>query len=188
MTMTLKAEIRSSFTRSATRQLRLSRKVPAVIYGKTMDPLPIALDQKEVQLALQHPNALLALDMPGYAFRSVVVHDVQRDPLDHTIRAVDLHLVDLTERVRAHVPLTPLPDPEGKIIPYQMFLHELLVEGLPDRIPEAVPLDLAPVRQSRAVLVRDLPVPADLHVLTHPDEVVAAPFVPRGEAAEEKAE
>lgn len=183
MSMKLKAEIRNTFTRSATRQLRLARKVPAVVYGKKTAPLPLALDQKEVLKALQHPNELIELDIPGRMLERVILHSVQRDPIDQTVQAVDFHQVDLLERVRMHVHIMPLPDPEGKSFPYQMFLHELHIDCLPGQIPASIELDLSPVRQGKAILVRDLPVPEGVHVMTHQDEVVAAPFFPAGESS-----
>lgn len=185
MSMKLKAEIRNTFTRSATRQLRLARKVPAVVYGKKTEPLSIALEQNEVLKALQHPNALLELEVSGLKPQRVLLHAVQRDPLDQSIQAADFHQVDLAERIKTHIHIVPLPDTDGKTTPYQMFLHELHVDCLPDQIPSSVELDLSPVRQGKAILVRDLPIPEGVHVLTQPDEVVASPFFPAGDAAAE---
>ncbi|WP_276354356.1 50S ribosomal protein L25 [Cohnella caldifontis] len=187
MSMNLKAEVRSAFTRSAVRELRLAKKVPAVVYGKAAEPLAIALERKDALRAIQHPNALLQLEIPGQPPRQVVLHAVERHPLDRSVLAVDFHQVNAKEKIKAFVHIVPLPDPEGKTIPYQMFLHELHVESLPDRIPASIELDLAPVRGGKPILVQDLPVPKDVHVLNRPDEVVAAPFHPAASATQEEA-
>lgn len=113
---------------------RKAKKVPATVYGNNLKPLSIALDRKDVLMALHHPNALFELEVAGQPARCVV-------------------------------------------------LHEIPVDCLPDRIPASLALDLTPVRHGKAILVRDLTIPAGVHVLTHPDEVVVSPFVPKGEAA-----
>lgn len=186
-TMTLKAEPRNLFTGSSKNRLRKENKVPGVVYGKHMEPLPIALSLKEIERALKHPNAVIDLEVPGSASCRVVLHDVQRDSIDHSIRSVDLHRVELNERIRANVRIAPLPDPEGKQILYQMFLHELHIECLPDQLPPAIELDLSPVKAGKSILVEDLPIPAGIHVLNRSDEVVVAPIHTRVEPDQEAA-
>ncbi|WP_028548003.1 50S ribosomal protein L25 [Paenibacillus sp. UNC451MF] len=175
MILKLQAELRSKSNGSAKRKLRQEKKVPAVVYGKMTKPVSIALEEKSLQKALHNPNALIELEAPGLK-KLVVIHSVDRDPIHRGILAVDLHQINLKERIKVHVRIEPIPDPDGKMIPYQMFLHEIHVDCLPEQIPEAIALDLTPVREGRAIFVKDLDIPEGVHVLTRSDEVIAAPF------------
>ncbi|MEW9699438.1 50S ribosomal protein L25 [Paenibacillus sp. SI8] len=183
--MNLQAEIRTDFNGSAIRHLRKDRKVPAVVYGKMTSPIPIALDEKDVQKVLRNPNALIELESHGAFKKLVVLQAVQRNSFHDQILAVDFHQVDLHERVKAHIRIEPVAAPDGKMIPYQMFLHEIQVDCLPDQIPESIPLDLIPVRDGNAIIVKDLSIPEGVNVHTRADEVVAAPFHIRIEEATE---
>lgn len=193
MKLQLQAELRQTTTRSAIRKLREEKKVPGVVYGKMTEPVSIALDEKALLKALHYPNALIELEVPGLN-KLAVIHAVDRDPIHHRILAVDLHQIQLNERVKVHVRIEPIPDPDGKMIPYQMFLHEIHVDCLPGQIPEAIALDLTPIREGKAIFVKDLDIPEGVHVLTRADEVIAAPFhtiseaEPSAETAAEAAE
>lgn len=181
MILKLQAELRSKSTGSAKRKLRQEHKVPAVVYGKKTEPVSIAVEEKSLQRALRHSNALIELEAPGFK-KLVLIHAVDREPFHHGILAVDFHQIQLNERIKAHVHIEPIPDPDGKMITYQMFLHEIVVDCLPDQIPDAIALDLAPVREGKAIFVKDLSVPEGVHVLTRSDEVIAAPFHSKLEA------
>ncbi|WP_282936844.1 50S ribosomal protein L25 [Paenibacillus sp. RC67] len=175
MILKLQAELRTKSNGSAIRKLRQENKVPAVVYGKMTEPVSIALEEKSLQMALRNPNALIELEAPVFK-KLVVIHAVDRDPIHHGILAVDLHQINLNERIKVHVRIEPIPDPDGKMIPYQMFLHEIHIDCLPDQIPESIALDLTPVREGKAIFVKDLHIPEGVHVLTRSDEVIAAPF------------
>ena len=66
--ITLVAELgRPVGTRSSGR-LRTMGKIPGVIYGHGIDPMPVAVDGRELRHALTSPaglNALLALQVDG---------------------------------------------------------------------------------------------------------------------------
>lgn len=178
MSLKLQAEIRTTRTRSAVRQLRQAGKVPAVVYGKRTEPLSLTLDKKAVLQALKQPSAWLELELPEQPLRRVVIQEVQRNPVNQSVEAIDFHQVDLAEPIKTHVPIVPIPAPDGKPVPCQIQLHELHVQGLPDQIPSGIGLDLSLLRQGHPVHVKELPVPDGLRVLNRPDEVVASPIFP----------
>jgi large subunit ribosomal protein L25 len=186
--MKLQAEVRNAFTSSAIRKVREENKVPAVVYGKKTAPVSLALDHKAVVKALHNPNALIELEVTGQSKQLVLIHAVQRDPLNRHILAIDLHQVDLEHRVKAHIHIEPIPDPDGKNVPYQMFLHEIYVDCLPNHIPASIPMDLTALHDGKAILVKDLPIPEEVHLLTRSDEVVASPFHAVNETEVESAE
>jgi large subunit ribosomal protein L25 len=87
---------RSDFGKGASRRLRRSGQVPAVIYGSGQDLVHIALPAHDLELALRKPRVVLAVTLEGKP-RLTKPRDVQRDPVRRTIEHVDLIVIDQSE-------------------------------------------------------------------------------------------
>jgi large subunit ribosomal protein L25 len=197
----LSARRRESVGKNTVGRLRREGQVPAVVYGRGVDALPVVVDGKALRGALRTHAGLnvlidLALSDGDWAPQTVMVKEVQRDIFAReSITHVDFHTIDLTEAVEAHVPLTFLGTPkgvtEGGVL--EIHLRDLLVECLPTQIPESIEVDVSGLVIGHAVHVSDLRVPSEATVVTSPGEVVAlvttpkvveeaAPAVPAAEA------
>jgi large subunit ribosomal protein L25 len=197
----LNARLRESVGKNTVRRLRREGQVPAVVYGRGIDALPVVVDGKALRGALHTHAGLnvlidLALSDGDRAAQTVMVKEVQRDIFARAnITHVDFHTIDLTEAVEAHVPITFLGTPkgvtEGGVL--EIHLRDLLVECLPTQIPESIEVDVSGLVIGHAVHVSDLRVPSEVTVVTSPGEVVAlvttpkvveeaAPAVPAAEA------
>src|SRR6266480_776211 len=85
-------------------RLREAGRLPAVIYGHKTEPLHVSLDRRQI-VDLIYAHAHLLEVMLDSQPQPVLVKDVQWDHLGTTIVHLDLTRVDLTERVKVHVPL-----------------------------------------------------------------------------------
>lgn len=183
----LSARRRDDVGKNAVRRLRRNGQVPAVVYGRGLNALPVVVDGKALRGALHTHAGLnvlidLALSDDDLAAQTVMVKDIQRDIFARDmITHVDFHTIDLSEAVEAHVPLTFVGTPkgvtEGGVL--EIHLRDLLVECLPTQIPEAINVDVGELTIGHSVHVSDLRVPPDVTVLASSGEVVALVTTPK---------
>lgn len=177
MFVKLQAQLRNQFTKSGLHKLRAAGKVPAVLYGKQSESVALTIDERTMlQLLREHPNALIELEVAGQFRKTVVIQEVQRDAFTRKILSVGFHQVRMDEAVKFPVHLELHLEPRDKDLKYQMLLHELEVQCLPDQIPASIPVDAEMLRRGKPVLVRDVRLPEGVKVLNPAEEVIAAPL------------
>ena len=90
-TITLHAEIRTEHGSRPSGRLRAAGKLPAVLYGKDIDPVSLVLDHHEVSIALPDTASRegeLALVIGGTTHR-VRLQAIQRDPVRRNAAHLD---------------------------------------------------------------------------------------------------
>lgn len=191
MSLKLKASLREDLRSSATKELRNSGLVPAVVYGKGEEAKAVSVDSIELVKLIrdQGRNAIFSLDIEGGKPLQVMLHDYQAHALrDHLVH-VDFFKVNLTEEMDVQVPVQLDGEPEGAreggIL--QQSLYELQVRAMPNDIPEEISIDISALNIGDSISVEDLP-KADLYtVLDEPDATIASVLPPALEEEEEEA-
>lgn len=167
----LNIELRTKTGKNACRQLRSKDLVPGVVYGKGMEAVGITVKPKELAAAIAGEggrNHLITLKGGGSLDGSVViVADLLRDALRRDVQHVDLHKVNLTEKVRVEVALnlvgTAKGVKDGGLLDFAM--HAVEIECLPTQIPEHIDVDIAELTIGHSIHVSDLQLPAGVKVL-----------------------
>jgi large subunit ribosomal protein L25 len=170
--------------------LRRAGKLPAVLYGRHIDPMPITLDLREASRILDRlsPSALILIKMDGEQHYALV-RDKQRNPLLGTIRHVDFLAVTLTETVRSSVTIqltgeAPAVEELSGILVQNIDVLE--VEALPRDLPERIVVDISGLNEiGDTIYVREIDLPSGVEVLSDLDEAVVLVTQP---AAEEEIE
>ncbi|MBI3011111.1 MAG: 50S ribosomal protein L25 [Candidatus Omnitrophica bacterium] len=176
-------------------QLRREGFVPGVVYGKGMESLPIAVNQREL-LKLLHTKtreqALVTLHLEDARpwEKPVLVKEVQHDPVDGRVVHIDFQTIVLTERLRLRIPLVLKGEAvgvkqDGGIL--EQFLREVEVECLPTEIPASAECDVSAMKIGETVHVRDLMPPKHARITSDPDGVIASVQKPKEEKPEEVA-
>lgn len=169
--------------------LRREGKLPAVIYGRHVEPLNITLDARTAQKVLSKvtSSSLVTLVVDGKEYPALV-REKQRDFIKGDLLHVDFLAVSLTEKIRATVRIeitgvSPAVKDFNAVLVTN--LDELEVECLPGDLPERFVVDISSLTQvGDAIHVRDIVVPQDVRVLNDPDEVVVvATYAKEEEAA-----
>jgi large subunit ribosomal protein L25 len=189
---------------SSARRLRSAGQVPAVVYGHGVDPMPVAVDARELRAALTTDaglNALLALKVDG-ATHLTMAKVVQRHPVRGTVAHVDFQIVRRDEVVTAEVPIVLVGDAtkvhrDDGHVDHQLFT--IAVHAVPGRIPNAVEVDVSELTIGQTIRVGELALPTGVTTELDPEapvvagqapQVSEADLVPEGaeeEAAEEAA-
>ncbi len=177
----LEAQKREEFGKKL-KAVRKQELVPAVVYGKKIKPLHIAIDKKNfIKTILRSEagmNAIVSLKVAGEKAKAIPVltHEVQRDPLTDEILHVDFRhiLMDEAIRTKVHIELTGVPigvkETGGVLV---SGLREIEVECLPTDIPDKFMIDVSELKIGDSLHVSDLTQVAKVKILTTPAEMIA---------------
>jgi len=190
----LVVEAREGTGKGVSRKLRAAGKIPAVLYGRGRDSLPLALDPRALDRILRSSgaNALLDLTVEGRPeLRDTValVKDLQRDPLKGAIVHADLYAVDLTRTVTVDVPVHLVGRARGLDFGgiLEHTLREVALECLPRAIPEAIEVEISHLEVGDVIHVRELQLPEGVTLVTDGDLGVVHIALPQAEPTPEEA-
>lgn len=173
--------------------LRKEGLLPAVLYGRHIDTVPIEMDLREASKTLigLSPSALINLEVEGDTHYALV-REKQRDVLLGTLLHIDFQAVSLTEKVRANVAIdligeAPAVTEEGLILVTNV--EQLDVEALPRELPDRIEVDVSNLLEiGDAIYVRDLDLPGEVEIFAEPDDVIVVVSIPVAELEEEEEE
>ena len=104
---TLKAQVRDRVGKGASRELRRNNLVPAVIYGDNKDPLPIAIDHKEMTTRLHAGGFMITVFNieVGNESHRVLAKDYQLDPVKDLIQHIDFFRITKGATLVVEIPV-----------------------------------------------------------------------------------
>ena len=146
----LRAEFREDLGKGASRRLRrLSDKVPGILYGGGIDPVPLSLVARDLSKAMQEEaffSQILALSV-GDKTQACVLRDLQRHPATDNVQHIDFLRIREDMPVQIHVPLHYINEDNcvgvklgGGRIAHNLI--ELEVSCLPKDLPEFIEVDV----------------------------------------------
>jgi large subunit ribosomal protein L25 len=170
----LQAENRKTSTKGAIKSLRAQGRVPGVAYGDG-PALPISLDAKSLQSALQSGrNALMTLKLEQTS-HPVLVKEIQRHAITRQILHIDLHRVSLKQKVEALVPLHVKGEAPGVKLGGGVLEHvvrDVRVRCLPTDIPPSMDVDVSMLQVGQSLKAKDLHLPEGVDLLIDPEGVI----------------
>jgi large subunit ribosomal protein L25 len=163
MEAVLEASPRSSRGKNEARRLRVSGKIPAVLYGgEPAGGTPIAVDPKVLMRILHSDtgvNTLISLKTSATAQVRVLVREYQLDPVTSHLLHADFYRVAMDKKLTVTVPIVvrgeaPGVKQQGGVLD---FVHrEVDVECLPADIPDHIEVDVSGLMVGQSVRVRDV--------------------------------
>ncbi len=182
---TLDVEKRKAAGTRAAARLRRTGRLPAILYGHKIEPVTLSLDCHAVEMQLSHGAHLINLKMEGTE-QPCLIKDVQYDHLGSKLVHVDLARVDLSERVKVHVPIELRGHPKG-VHEGGVLMHELVsveIECMVTDIPDNIRVEVADMELDQVMHVKDLQLPEGITATSDPEAVVAMVRVPAAKAVE----
>lgn len=153
--------------KGASRRLRRSGQVPAILYGAKAAPENIQIEHNHLWLASQNEwfySSILELSVDGKA-QKVLLRDMQRHPFKQQILHLDFQRVDENAAIRFNVPLhfknqevSPAGKTAGVVILRE--LNEVEVSCLPRDLPEFIAVDLSALNLGDIIHLSQLALPA----------------------------
>jgi large subunit ribosomal protein L25 len=159
--------------------MRRSGELPAVLYGRRVDPTPITLNAHDATLTLARAtsSSIITIELDGKEYPALV-REKQRDFIKNHLLHVDFLVLSLTEKTRAQVGIE-LTGSSPAVKNYNAVLvtglNELEVECLPQDLPERIVLDVSGLAEiGDSIHVRDVVVSDKVEILTDPDEIIVS--------------
>lgn len=188
----LEAQKREDIGTGKANRLRKQSLVPAVVYGEGKKPLNIQLASRDFQhvIAVHKGESFVITlkikDSSRSEDKSVLIKQIQHDPVSDEIIHIDFHEISLTKTIRVKVPLVATGEAvgvkqDGGVLDHTMW--ELEVECLPAQIPESIEVDVSSMKIGDALHIKDLSLPQGVKVLNDPQATVLAVTMPTKEAA-----
>jgi len=175
--ITLVAEAGRPTGSRASNRLRHAGRIPGVIYGHGIEPVPISVAGRELRAALTTEagmNALLSVQVEGQAHLTLA-REVQRHPVRNTVIHVDFQIVRRDEVVSADVPLVIAGEAQavsagGGVV--EQPLTSLTIRATPAAIPAGIEVDITALSIGDTIRVADLTLPDGVTTDVDTDEPV----------------
>ena len=174
---------------AASRRLRGDGTIPGVLYGHGMAPLPVAVERRELRVALSGAagvNTVLDLTVDGTVYPAIV-KELQRHPVRRSVIHVDFIQVNLDEQITVAVPLRLVG--EAKEVEQEGGLVDPSVDSIevvttPRNIPAEFVVDVSEMTMDTVIRLGDVPMPAGVTATGDPENPVVTVLTMRAEVAE----
>ena len=152
--------------KGASRRLRHSGQVPAIVYGAKASPETVQIEHNHLWLASQNEwfySSILQLSVDGKD-QKVLLRDMQRHPFKQQILHLDFQRIDENVAIRFNVPLhflnqeiSPAGKTAGIVVLHE--LNEIGVSCLPKDLPEFIEVDLSKLDLGDIIHLSELVLP-----------------------------
>jgi len=189
----LNAEIREAIGKGGARTTRRAGKVPCILYGLSLDSIPLQVDELQFRILTRtegFESMLINLDVGTEETETVMIKSVQRDPISRRSLHADFLRISLDKEVTTHVLVTLLGTPTGvrEDGGIQGFSRrELEIRCLPTAIPEHLELDVSGLAIGDNIRVSDINI-EDVEILNDPETVIVTISPPTVVVTEEVVE
>jgi len=193
ISFTFGADTRGMQGKGASRRLRHTGKVPAILYGAKKDAQALVLDQQNLLTMIgdeRFYSSIVRLKI-GDSTQEAIVKDVQMHPAKNLVVHVDLQRVVENEKIRISLPIhfrgasiSPGVKSEGGVVSHMRA--DVEVSCLPKDLPEFLELDMSGMALNDTKFMADIPLPAGVAIpeLTQRNAPVASIHAPRAEEPE----
>ena len=194
-TVPLTAYPRAKTRGTAAKKTRKSGRIPAIIYGRKLQPQNLEVNRKEIEDVTHEAaseNLLLDLSIDGdsRSKRLVLVKEIQHHPISGQLLHLDLHEVSETEKVTVMVPVETTGEAVGVKVGGGVLEHVLFkikVRALPKDLPEVIMVDVSHLNIGQTMHLGDIKAPAGVEVVGDKGISVISVAAPITEAEEQAA-
>ena len=185
----LEAQKREASGKGAARGMRRAGHIPAILYGRKNEVIPIRIEERGFRDFLQNygENAFINLEIAEHGTENVMVKDIQRDPVSNQLLHTDLLRISMDEPITSSISITLVGSApgvrEGGILEFPH--RQLAVHCLPTLLPENLDVDISQLEIDDRLSVEDISLPEEIEILDDPNTRIVAIVPPR---VEEEAE
>ncbi len=189
----ISASVRNTSGKGPMRQLRMKGMTPAVVYGGGAEAQKLQLDTKILMaqlLEFYRKNTVVTLKVDGSSEKTVMVGEVQTDPVRDTLIHVDFCEIDLQKDRAFNVPVVLKGKAKGVDLGGHMIVSstQVVLEGKPLDIPDECIVDVSSMAIGAEVNCGTLTIPENVKLVTDPESLVVSIIKPGAEKAEDSAE
>ncbi len=185
-TTTLDAQKREGTGKGVARQLRAAGRVPAVLYGRGLDPVHLSLDAQDAEhlfYAISVDNTIVDLVVEGEkkAFQTLI-REIQVHPLRQTLTHVDFLRIQKGVKVEVNVPvhLTGMAEGvknSGGVL--EQIIHDLPIRCIPSLIPQSIDFDVSHVGLNESLHIFDVEFEEGIEVMIDTKRTICTVAIPK---------
>ncbi|MEY8291091.1 50S ribosomal protein L25 [Carnobacteriaceae bacterium 52-44] len=183
--MKIVAETRAKTGTSASKQARAAGKLPAVIYGKSVESLPVLVDLKEFEDAIREvgSNGVFTLEVDGESYQ-VFVKEYSYFATKPSLYHVDLQAFTAGEKVDMTIPVYVEGEEEIAEGILSQSISEIEIEIAPEDAPNHFTIDVSSLEIGDSLTVADIEIPENAELLSETDETVVSVSAPEDISAD----
>jgi len=161
------------------------KQTPAIVYGHKVNNQLIAINSRRIAdvFDLVGTSSLIDLKIGNTKAVSVIIQEIQLDPVSDKIIHVDFYQVKKDVKIKTEIPLkfikksSAVEDDGGNLI---IDRQEIEIECLPTDLVDKIIVDISVLKTFDDVIrIKDLKIPDKITVLDKDKEVVATTTAPR---------
>ncbi|MGO4529135.1 50S ribosomal protein L25 [Paenibacillus sp. 2TAF8] len=181
MTTLIQAENRIKLKPSKLQNLRQSGRLPGIVFGKNTENEMIHIPSVPFQKWLkQGASGFIELQFEEKPSLTVLLEDLQRDPVTRELLHVDFQQVQNNEVLRTKIPVkfngTPVDAKYGGVVQIQLATIE--VEALPRHLPTVVEFDISAMKIGQTLHVEDAEFAPEVTVISEGNESLLSVIKP----------
>ena len=167
-------------TKGAVRQLRRTGFVPVSVQHKGMPTAHYQLEAKALDEFIRRHGEASFIDLmtvPDNVHQRAIVCGIQRDPISQKLIQVTFQQVRSDDRVKTHIPLRFLGEPEEVKLGAYIVQHasdSLEIECAADHLPSHIDVDISHIQPGHPLRVADLPAHPHYKIIAGPDTTLAS--------------
>ena len=165
------AQPRTALGTSASRRLRRTGMIPAILYGGGKDSLPLSLEENRIRKQIENEAFaahILTVKVEDEESQAVL-KSVHRDPVTDRVIHMDFQRISASSEIHMHVPLHFINEEDcpgkkaGGIVTH--LLVEVEVGCLPKDLPEFIEVDMASLDVGDSVHLSEIVLPEGVHLM-----------------------
>ena len=177
MSILVETQPRKELGKNASRRLRAQGLIPAVLYGRDTESVPLSVDPREIIKVLRSEsgrNTIFQLSV-GKKKRDVLIRDYQIHPTRDSLIHTDFQTIAMDQKMNFDVPIevvgSSIGVQGGGVL--ELILREISVNCLPADVPDNIQVDVSGLDINETLHISELQIDRDkIEVLNDPEIVV----------------
>ncbi len=185
--ISIEAKRREPGGKNANRRLRTSGFIPAVLYGRGREPVPLSVEPRAIVEILHSEsgqNTIFSLSVDGSEQTNAMVKDYQLDPVKGKLIHTDFVQIAMDRLLEVSVDVELVGEAEGVKAGglLDFVTRSIDLECLPGDIPDSIEVDVSHLKINDYVRVKNIEFDPKVTVLTEPEVVIVTISPPLKEA------
>ena len=159
-TTQLSGSLRANVGKKDAASLRNAGMVPCVLYGQG-EQTHFSVKSVQMNKIIFSPDVFLVeLDVEGKKTKAII-REVQQHPVKDTIQHVDFYELNEKKKVRVSLPVRTTGSAKGVLNGgrLNMAFRSLNCYGLASDLPDAITLDISPIRIGQGITISEINIP-----------------------------
>jgi large subunit ribosomal protein L25 len=184
--VSLSGSLRANVGKKDAKAVRVAGNVPCVVYGSGQQShFSVGHADMEKLVYTPHVN-IINVEVDGKTYKTII-QDIQHHPVTDRIHHVDFIELKEDKKVKVNIPVIIEGRSAGVLNGGKLsqVFRSLKVYALPSQLPDAITVDITPLKIGMSVRVSDL-MTENLEILNAANAVVCSVKMSRGALADEE--